>query len=910
MSTPSSTQWHSITPQTRPLTLSILELTPLALTLALTLAPISSNHPSTPGSGRKKKYQRRRESDDEGVTDDDHANTSSSLPGSWPNLLGEGTSFKDILSHGVVVSVNGQPWNRIVAHVSDDDGDDVPLDAEGDAAEGEEAWSDMERAGEENDSGSGGEEGGVTRRRPRRARFRLSAGNAVKGEKEVRKRSGKECKSGEKDRAVVVVYGLSPGKEYEIELKVVGLSGEDSLVSNAIVIPPSPSPHTSLLPRSRANSLRSRSRPRSRSNSINASHPGHPPSPLGQDLISAAITPPSNGDLSSATVFVPVDSQAAQLQHLIATAQAEKDILQAQIKEARRSSQRAEAALRLEIESVKKAIEKAGGMDMRAKQKALALQEQVKQGWAGAESAEAETTAVDEGLAELEARLEGVLQEVEIVRNEWKDVKDKEEEVREREKKMRGEEDKKLVEVVAKMDKLRVRKEKKEAERAELEKRLEELEKAREEAERRNEEERNLRRSTGPHQANHGRWDEWHGAEHGRSLSAHPSLSNLSGQYAAGPAYRPRGAPGYQPRFPSAGTSRAPTAGGAAQPQPSPTHSHAFYPLQHPVPPSGSNTSPALRAPVPGRGVGGGTNIAALPFHPLHHDAQQQQQQHHTALMPPQLQHRIYLPHHTHHTRPRPAPTFHPPPSVLAEQQQHQHQHNQHQHQHQQQQQTSLAAPAFPPLPSQNQTGNNNNSNNNTSGSGNGKGSLNSISSTSASGPSLASIVTRAVLSPTSALVQNTSSTPIIPTSPTPNSNSTSTSTPHSNNSISLSTPTSTPTTKIKFSPPTISPSPTPPPPPPPSNFTSTSTSTTTTTTPWESREFPALGGISPWTNINILPTRSTTPNSWLNAAQTQTQNQNQNQNQAGQGRESPAGVGGGSSSVGGRKTTGESYIS
>ena len=64
------------------------------------------------------------------------------------------------------------------------------------------------------------------RRRPRKARFSSSAGNAV-GEVVRRKKKGDGRERGEKDRAVVVVYGLSPGKEYEVELRVVGLPGHD-----------------------------------------------------------------------------------------------------------------------------------------------------------------------------------------------------------------------------------------------------------------------------------------------------------------------------------------------------------------------------------------------------------------------------------------------------------------------------------------------------------------------------------------------------------------------------------------------------------------------------------------------------------------------------------------------------------
>lgn len=434
-------------------------------------------------------------------------------------------------------------------------------------------------------------------------------------------------------------------------------------MSNSVLIPPTPS-------RSRANSLRSRSRPRSRSNSIDEAP---------TDVI------PTN-------ILNPVDSQAAQLRHLIAVAHSEKEHLQFQIKEARRASQRQEAALRVEIETVKRGTEKAGGMDLRAKQKALALQEQVKQGWAGGEAADKEVLVVEGGLEDLETRLTEIKAEVESIRQEEKLAKEQEEDAREKDRRARGEEEKRLAEVVGKVEKLRTRKEKKEVEKAELEKRLEELEKQREEAERR----------TSTHR-----------------LSAHPSLNNLSGGYAAGPAYRPRGAQGYQPRYPSAGAPR--TTPVFRPPKPTPT----------------SSPAPSVRA-------------QAQPFHPSHPYSYD------TTLMPPQLQHRIYPPS----VRPRPTPNFHPPPSVLAEQQR--------------QSPTMLSPPAFPPLPGQR-----------SGGGGDSK----------AAGPSLASIVTRAVMAPGSALAAVRPSPPssvrspvFVPGQPlSPSTPTTASSTPPVNSSSSSS---------------------------------------------------------------------------------------------------------------------------
>lgn len=550
------------------------------------------------------------------------------------------------------------------------------------------------------------------------------------------------------------------------------------IASTSVLIPAPPTP--TVCSRSRANSLRSRSRPRSRSNSLTAPQapeaaPDAPPSPTHAETI--VPTPILNA----------VDTQAAQLRHLIATAHTEKELLQTQIKEARRTAQRGEAALKAEIETVKKGIEKAGGMDLRAKQKALALQEQVKQGWAGAEAAEKEMKAVEQGLTDLEKRLEQVKEEVEEVKKEFKEVKKEEEKAKESDKKTRNDEDKKLAEIISKIEKLKTKKSKKEAEGAELEKRLEELEKEMEEAEKKNEEEKaNRSRTMSYYATGYGQhhYDSHDPTSFGpvgalpppvpgsstsqstnRPLSTHPSLTNLSGPYAAGPAYRPKGAPGYTPRFPSGGARPSPTL-------PSPTQTTGLYPsASHPVPPAPVNVSPGFRPSkvLPAQGTSSttrsGVNAAALPFHPPTYNSQPgwtasssnppatnptppganntPPAEHTTALMPPSLQHRIYLPN----PRARPfqapsaasptitpssAPPTNPSNPAVA---------------------TAAAAasssssnsnpssPAFPPLPTSSSTSNN----------------KSTSAPVSQQGPSLASIVTRAVLAPTSVLAQKTS---------------------------------------------------------------------------------------------------------------------------------------------------------
>jgi hypothetical protein len=58
----------------------------------------------------------------------------------------------------------------------------------------------------------------------------LSAQDAI-GAKNVRKvRRERHAEERDRDRAVVVVYGLTPGKEYEVELRVIGVGVQDGEV--------------------------------------------------------------------------------------------------------------------------------------------------------------------------------------------------------------------------------------------------------------------------------------------------------------------------------------------------------------------------------------------------------------------------------------------------------------------------------------------------------------------------------------------------------------------------------------------------------------------------------------------------------------------------------------------------------
>lgn len=138
--------------------------------------------------------------------------------------------------------------------------------------------------------------------------------------------------------------------------------------------------------------------------------------------------------------------------------------LNAQLKLARRESQRSDAALRAEIEAVKRTAEKQSVADQRAKQKVLALQEAVKQTNAATGELEADARAVEGDLPRV--RQEEAVVEVEYATvRETADKKEAEaEEALRGDKKRISEAQAELASVTNRLEKLQAKKGKVESE--------------------------------------------------------------------------------------------------------------------------------------------------------------------------------------------------------------------------------------------------------------------------------------------------------------------------------------------------------------------------------------------------------------------------------------------------------------
>lgn len=168
-----------------------------------------------------------------------------------------------------------------------------------------------------------------------------------------------------------------------------------------------------------------------------------------------ATTIPSPG-------FAPLtpEDRLNQLQHTLTLITAERDSLSTSLKSARRDAQKADAALRSEIELLKRASERHIGAEHRARQKLLALQEATKRAVTTTKDMETMVREMDlamPGLKEQRAAKEGMYKRIKEKADQVRKEKEEEEE-KERKKieGMRGE----MAGLGNKMDRLNGRREK------------------------------------------------------------------------------------------------------------------------------------------------------------------------------------------------------------------------------------------------------------------------------------------------------------------------------------------------------------------------------------------------------------------------------------------------------------------
>ncbi|KAI0634851.1 hypothetical protein C8Q77DRAFT_1029628, partial [Trametes polyzona] len=190
------------------------------------------------------------------------------------------------------------------------------------------------------------------------------------------------------DEGIIILYGLMPARQYDIELglspgqtttsSVRGQITTDTDTRAEASLPDAKSDETAadLSEASMSSSIPLSTTPPHANGGVHT--PGPPPAPF------------------------TLEDHRIQLTHQLNQLNAEHSNLTSTLKSARKESQKADAALRSEIDTLKRASDRYAAGESRARQKILALQEAVKQTLAAARDIEALVKDIDAALPGLE----------------------------------------------------------------------------------------------------------------------------------------------------------------------------------------------------------------------------------------------------------------------------------------------------------------------------------------------------------------------------------------------------------------------------------------------------------------------------------------------------------------------------
>ncbi|KAH9992288.1 hypothetical protein BJV77DRAFT_1183795 [Russula vinacea] len=252
--------------------------------------------------------------------------------------------------------------------------------------------------------------------------------------------------SDDADEAMIIIYGLMPGRHYDIEL---GLIPGDEKLKRQIITENSTNDHAISDSDSGSGIPPVGAFPSTAANSPAVDPSPSPPSPSPPQT-------PSGGPSYSSQTF---EDYLATLQLSLSHLQAEHETLSNTLKSARRDSQKAQAAQRAEISSLKRAAQKHSAGDMRMKQKVRALEEAVKQAIKCREDVEAEHAKLEAARVEQGAELADAsrrFKEARVSAEDWRRRREKaEEEAGSRLQGARAE----LAAVEARLEKLRAKRE-------------------------------------------------------------------------------------------------------------------------------------------------------------------------------------------------------------------------------------------------------------------------------------------------------------------------------------------------------------------------------------------------------------------------------------------------------------------
>jgi hypothetical protein len=269
--------------------------------------------------------------------------------------------------------------------------------------------------------------------------------------------------SDDADEAMIIIYGLMPGRHYDIEL---GLIPGDEKLKRQIITENSSACSASVLISINTHSPIANDQAISDSDSSSGIPPvgAFPSTVANSPAVDPSPSPPSPSPPQTPSGGPSYSSQTfedylATLQLSLSHLQAEHETLSNTLKSARRDSQKAQAAQRAEISSLKRAAQKHSAGDMRMKQKVRALEEAVKQAIKCREDVEAEHAKLEAAHVEQGAELADAsrrFKEARVRAEDWRGRREKaEEEAGSRLQGARAE----LAAVEARLEKLRAKRE-------------------------------------------------------------------------------------------------------------------------------------------------------------------------------------------------------------------------------------------------------------------------------------------------------------------------------------------------------------------------------------------------------------------------------------------------------------------
>ncbi|KAI5888690.1 uncharacterized protein SCHCODRAFT_02680494 [Schizophyllum commune H4-8] len=190
------------------------------------------------------------------------------------------------------------------------------------------------------------------------------------------------------DEAVIIIYGLMPGRQYDIDLGLV--QGSESNVIRRQVIT-----EDFEFPKVDEATIED-------DGSSSSSDQGAPSTPSSSSVSAGRPAVANGSPPSSVASSFTMEDRLAQVEQTLSALMSEKETLTQALKSARRDAQKTDAALRSEIDALKRASEKNSVAEQRARQRVLALQESVKRANAAREELEEEAAALEESLPGLE----------------------------------------------------------------------------------------------------------------------------------------------------------------------------------------------------------------------------------------------------------------------------------------------------------------------------------------------------------------------------------------------------------------------------------------------------------------------------------------------------------------------------